>query len=283
MAVTALCDVLTGNIWFGPLYLMVIAGAAWCLGWRAALLVGLACLAVSISANGFQVYPYGAFAAAWNMAVRVVMILAVIAVVANLRRSYEAEWRLARSDRLTGALSRQGFFELTSTIWESRTWTLILYADLDGLKKLNDGLGHRAGDESLHLFSRHVLQMIRDGDTFARLGGDEFVVYMQVKDEDAAKSVAARLHAAMNNAQGSVYPIRCSVGAIILAPGLRSIDAELGAADELMYEAKAIGASLVAATAANTNGDLRIVARHAELTPIGKPRLRLASTVEAAA
>jgi diguanylate cyclase (GGDEF)-like protein len=135
----------------------------------------------------------------------------------------------------------------------------------------------------LHLFSRRVLQMIRDGDTFARLGGDEFAVYMQVKDEDAAKSVAVRLHAAMNSAQGPTHPIRCSVGALILAPGLRSIDVELGAADELMYEAKAIGASLVAATAANSNGSLQLVARHPDLTPIGNAGLRLAAIREAAA
>ncbi|WP_230206734.1 GGDEF domain-containing protein [Novosphingobium sp. Gsoil 351] len=275
----ALADVFTGAIWFGPAYLLIIATSAWCLGSRTAVFAGCACLAISIAANGYQVYPYGALAAAWNMAMRVVMVLAVVAVAAKLRGAYEAEWRLARTDRLTGALSRQGFFELASDMKESRSWTLLAYADLDGLKKLNDRQGHRAGDEGLHLFSKRVLQMIRKGDKFARLGGDEFAIYLQVKDEEAAKSVATRLHAGMNTVPGTKWPLRCSVGALILPPGPRSIDTELCAADELMYEAKALGASLIAATASHQNGDLKTIERHPGLTPAtGKLRLRLAAS-----
>ncbi|MDP3674489.1 MAG: GGDEF domain-containing protein [Novosphingobium sp.] len=263
----AVADLSTGAFWFGPAYLLIIAGAAWCLGWRPAVLIGFACLAIGVAANGLLLYPYGGIAAAWNMAMRILVVVAVIVLATNLRAAYEAEWRLARTDQLTGALSRKGFFELTSGVREHQGWTLLAYGDLDGLKKINDTRGHRAGDEALRLFSRQVLGMIRKDDTFARLGGDEFAIYMQVKDEVAAKEVAARLHSGMNCVEGAHQLLRCSLGALILRPGARGIDLELCAADELMYEAKNIGASLVAATAVVRDGEIRILERHADLAP----------------
>lgn len=270
-------DLLTGDvIWFGPAYLLIIGGAAWCLGWREGLAVGCAALAIGLSSNGLSLYPYSGIAAAWNLAMRVVIVLTVVALMAKIRTGYEAEWRLARTDLLTGAINRKGFFELTYNTHQAHSWTLLAYADLDGLKKLNDQQGHRAGDEGLSLFSQHVLRMIRKGDIFARLGGDEFIIHMQVRDEAAAKAVAARLHHGMNNVVGS-NQLQCSLGALILAPGSREIDAEVCAADGLMYEAKSLGASLVAATAIHRQGKLCLISRHTEPTgtsssegPLGK-------------
>lgn len=266
-ALAAAGDVLTGDsLWFGPVYLLLIAIAAWSLGWREAIFTGCASLAVGLSTNGLALYPYGGLAAAWNVAVRVLVVLATIAALRNLRSAYESEWRLARTDLLTGALNRKGFFELTFGIQESRDWTLLAYADLDGLKKLNDQQGHRAGDESLHMFSRQVLMMIRKDDIFARLGGDEFAIYMRVKDEESAKIVAARLHAGMQSVEAE-HSLGCSLGALIVQPGPRAIDPELCAADDLMYKAKGLGASLIAATATHDEDEVRIIRHHGQLTP----------------
>jgi diguanylate cyclase (GGDEF)-like protein len=250
--IVAIADRLSGpEVWFGPAYLMIIGVAAWCLGWKPAVVVGSINMALTLVINDFELYPYSGIASAWNIAMRVVAVLMVIGMLHTARAMYAREWRLSRTDPLTGALNRKAFYEMTSGRTHSRSWSLLVYADLDGFKKLNDSLGHAAGDECLMRFVREVATVIRGGDVFARLGGDEFALYLDVKDAAAAAAVAVRLHAAMNAVElGSGAAVRCSVGALTLEPGPRSIDREIRSADELMYQAKCRGSSLVVGTAA---------------------------------
>lgn len=273
--VVGIADFATGpEIWFGPAYLIVIGIAAWCLGWKEAVAVGLTNLAVTLAANGFQLYPYAGIASAWNIAMRVVAVVMVIGMLHTARAMYAREWRLSRTDPLTGALNRKAFYEMTSGRTHSRSWTLLVYADLDGFKKLNDTLGHAVGDECLMSFVREVTRVIRNDDLLARLGGDEFAIYLDVKDAAAARSVAVRLHAAMNAVElASGGEVKCSVGALTLEPGPRSIDREIRSADELMYEAKCRGSSLVVGTAANLGEPWPI--RHETLTPEERSPVRL--------
>jgi len=78
---------------------------------------------------------------------------------------------------------------------------------------------------------------------FARVGGDEFLVFMAVKDEGSGRSVAERLHAAMNAipSAGGQH-LKCSVGTVVVPPGRLSIDELVRRADNLMYQAKQRGA-----------------------------------------
>jgi diguanylate cyclase (GGDEF)-like protein len=265
---TGCADLLTGSqVWFGPVYLIIIALAAWSLGWLQAVGVGLVSLGVTLAVNGYELYPYSGVAGAWNIGVRVVAVLVLIGLLHTVRQMYAREWRLSRTDLLTGALNRKAFFELTTPRKTSRGWSMLVYADLDGFKGLNDRLGHTAGDECLSVFSRAVAKAIRKEDVFARLGGDEFAIYLDLKDQAAAKAVAVRLHRSMNAAiLAGRTSVGCSVGALILAPGSRSIDAEVRGADRLMYEAKGLGSSLVVGTA-NQLGGVVSIDRHLELTP----------------
>lgn len=260
LCVVGLADMATGvDAWFGPAYLMIIGFAAWSLGWREALGVALTSLAITVSANGLHLYPYGTVAALWNMLLRIVAVALIICILDNARRSCEREWRLARTDPLTGALNRQAFFELAGSMSDSTDWCMLAFADLDGLKKLNDRQGHAKGDESLQAYADCVRRIIRKDDVFARIGGDEFIIYMIVKGEAAGKAVAIRLHQAMNTAMAEfAADLRCSIGVLVLAPGKRSIDRELSAADELMYQAKEQGAALAVATAREAGGSLYI-------------------------
>src|SRR4051794_22187143 len=209
----ALGDVVTGpELWLGPVYLLVICLAGWTLGWRAGEATGIGCMLLTFAINGVALYPYGPIELAWNFAMRFVAVSVVVAVIAGARRTYVREWWLARTDPLTGALNRQAFFELASSAVGSRHWRVLLYADLDGLKKLNDRRGHAAGDGSLKAYATQVRGAIRRSDIFARVGGDEFLVFMQVKDEAAGRSVAARLHRKMNGIPAIHGGLGCSVG-----------------------------------------------------------------------
>ena len=248
----ALIDFLTGpDIWFGPGYLLVICVAAWSLGWRAGQLTGIACMVLTFAINGVSLYPYGGAELIWNLAMRFAAISIVVAIVAGVRRAYLREWWLARTDILTGALNRQAFFELAPPAIDTQRWRLLVFADLDGLKKINDFQGHAAGDACLQAYGAAVGKIIRRDDIFARLGGDEFVIFMSVMDEAAARIVAARLHEAMNNTPAGNGTLSCSVGALMVPPGDASIDDLVRSADNLMYEAKQRGAGLQLGVASN--------------------------------
>jgi diguanylate cyclase (GGDEF)-like protein len=246
----ALADLATGpELWFGPVYLLVICLATWALGWKAGQATGIGCMALTFALNGLSLYPYGAAELAWNLAARFVAISIVIAVIAGVRRAYLREWWLARTDALTGALNRQAFFDLGTALSAGSCWRLLLYADLDGLKALNDGRGHAAGDACLKAYALAVRRIVRRGDLFARVGGDEFLVFMAVKDELAARVVATRLHGEMNGVPLGEGALRCSVGALLIPPGAFAIDDLVRQADDLMYRAKLRGGCLEVAPA----------------------------------
>lgn len=270
IALIAIFDFLTDHhAWFGPAYLMLIGFAAWSLGWRTAIVIMLACAGASLTANGLQVYPMGEDAPIAGIAMRILAVAMIIALLNNARQSYIREWRLARTDPLTGALNRQAFFELAGAETVSCDWKILAYADLDGLKQLNDLQGHAKGDQGLVAFAEHARRMIRKHDVLARIGGDEFLIYMSVKDEAAAGTVAERLHETMNRATSATCPqLRCSVGVIIIPPGTRALESEMKFADELMYEAKEAGAALAIAT---LHRDDKVLGVHRERLLAGPP------------
>lgn len=242
----ALGDAVTGpEIWFGPVYLFAMCLATWCLGWRAGLVTGVASMMLGFAINGVTLYPYGSADLAWNLVVRFVALTIVIAVVAGARRAYIREWWLARTDPLTGALNRQAFFELGAGLARVRSWRLLIYADLDGLKRINDVQGHAAGDSALRLYASAIRQAARRDDMFARLGGDEFLIFMSIRDEAAARAVASRLHERMNSLMDDKGgQLRCSAGGLIVPPVEMEIDDLVRHADHLMYQAKLRGACL---------------------------------------
>ena len=246
------------DVWFGPVYLLMIGFAAWSLGWREALVIGLACMTITFSLNGLNLYPYGRVAALWNLAARVGIAALTIGLLEVARRSHAKQWHLARTDALTGALNRQAFFELMPT-GQKRGWSILAYLDLDGFKSLNDQHGHIAGDQSLRTFAARVRTLIRQKDIFARIGGDEFLIHMDVRNEAAARQIALRLQLAMNGVPGDTQMVlRCSIGLLILPPGLRDLDTEMRLADRLMYEAKQAGASITVGAGRFRDGHLEL-------------------------
>lgn len=245
MDAAGLIDLISGpDLWLGPVYLLVMSLATWSLGWRAGQAVGVACMALTFAINGLNLYPYGGANFAWNLCMRFLAVSLVIGVIAGMRRTYVREWWLARSDLLTGAFNRQAFFELAPRATSNQKWRLLIYADLDGLKKINDIQGHACGDACLREFGRTIRKVIRRDDLFARMGGDEFVLLFSVKDENAARAVASRLHKAMNSVPAQQGSVKCSVGGLLIPPGKIDVDDFVRRADKLMYEAKLRGACL---------------------------------------
>ena len=239
-------------IGFGPFFLLICAFGAWFVGNRFAVLLGLFIAVVQAKTGNAVAFDGGPVV----MALQFCSALAVVLMLGVARAALEIEWRFARVDPLTGALNRKAFFEAVESETRQPGTTVLLFVDVDGLKRVNDRLGHKAGDESLQDFADRVRKTIRKSDVFARIGGDEFVIYLRVRDLAAADLVAQRLNIALNiEFKETETILKCSIGALVLPAGSRSIDAELKQADSLMYYAKREKLGL--AMAISVKGDLQ--------------------------
>lgn len=109
---------------------------------------------------------------------------------------------LAHHDKLTGLPNRVGFGEYIRMISEREnppgSGAILMYMDLDGFKKVNDTLGHAAGDELLRIVAQRILRQLREGDMAARLGGDEFVAVLRHGHADSKKVAKAAAERILN-------------------------------------------------------------------------------------
>jgi len=158
------------------------------------------------------------------------------------------------TDWLTGIYNRRRF-EYVLALWIKNMrhdpFCLLLF-DIDDFKKVNDTLGHKAGDEVLVKTANIVSSKIRDDDIFARWGGEEFVVLFGGIDIGMGQELAERLRKAVeDNHCGEAGKITISIGAVQYRRGENSESNEsledfVKRVDEKMYEAKRAGKNRVA-------------------------------------
>ena len=168
--------------------------------------------------------------------------------ISKLKRAEEALAQLAREDSLTGLANRRQFDErLTLALARSQRQHLpivLMYLDIDHFKRINDTLGHAAGDEVIQVFAARLASVVREGDLVARFGGDEFVVLVEdAASSEVAQHVAAKLIGLMGEGipvGGSIVPVTTSIG-IAYAAGPVTAEALMAAADGALYAAKAGG------------------------------------------
>lgn len=149
-------------------------------------------------------------------------------------------------DDLTGVHNRRGFFTLSEqqlkVAERSEKHTLLLFADLDRMKDINDTLGHHEGDRALIQVSQVLKETFRESDIIGRIGGDEFAVLVIDALEETQETVMQRLHNALearNRLEGRTYSISLSVGIAHYDPdNPSSLDELMTKADTLMYEDK---------------------------------------------
>lgn len=154
---------------------------------------------------------------------------------------------LALRDGLTGLANRTLLTDrMEAALARSRRGKVavgVLYLDLDGFKKVNDTLGHEAGDALLVATAKRISSVLRAGDTAARLGGDEFVVVAEnVGTEEALTELTRRVERAITQpleVGGRRVWVRASVGAVLSLPG-ESGDSVLRRADASMFATKRV-------------------------------------------
>jgi diguanylate cyclase (GGDEF)-like protein/PAS domain S-box-containing protein len=152
---------------------------------------------------------------------------------------------LSIRDPLTGLFNRRGFLALAEQQLKiaerTQTRLLLLFADLDGLKRINDTMGHLKGDEAIVEVAAILKDTFRKSDIIARMGGDEFVVLgvSAAETTDILKNRLQNLIDTHNTRKNRDYEISLSVGIAYKEPGQpSSIDTLISEADALMYEEK---------------------------------------------
>jgi len=149
-------------------------------------------------------------------------------------------------DELTGLYNRRGFLELARQqlriAQREERQALLFFVDLNGMKQINDELGHDEGDRALIDTADVLREIFRISDVVSRLGGDEFVALMLDADVAQVEVFATRIRRAMaeRNAQGlRRYRLSASVGASPYdADRGQTIESLLAHADTVMYEQK---------------------------------------------
>ena len=153
---------------------------------------------------------------------------------------------LAMTDHLTGLANRAQFERtLNSEIAHARrtgeSFT-VFYMDLDDFKRVNDTLGHAAGDEVLCEVGRRMANQVRAEDMLARLGGDEFGVFMRPSAEDPAESLATRIaevvSAPITLSTGDKVSVGIAIGIATYTDTIESMADLLAQADRALYEVK---------------------------------------------
>ena len=153
---------------------------------------------------------------------------------------------MSLTDELTGLYNRRGFLTLAQQqvkmSQRTKKGMLLLYTDLDGLKVINDTLGHYEGDRALLQTANILQQTFRRSDIIARIGGDEFVVLAAEANEDSGERLAARLQHKLethNAKENRGYKLSLSIGTAYYDPDNPcSVGELLNRADQSMYEHK---------------------------------------------
>ena len=154
--------------------------------------------------------------------------------------------RISMHDELTGVFNRRGFYNSANSIFtapenEGKECVLI-FADLDNLKKINDNFGHEEGDFAIKAAASFLTSGLRNTDVVARIGGDEFTAFALCEDKKIIKSIPARIKKIAekyNLNSTKEYNITISIGIYELkCSTTETIQMYMDKADSSLYEDK---------------------------------------------
>lgn len=163
----------------------------------------------------------------------------------TLEQYSEKMHRLSFTDEMTGLLNRRGFYEyarrqIQSSLVAGRSG-LVIYCDMDGLKKINDTYGHDVGDRAIKYEAEVLKAIFRSSDIAGRLGGDEFAVLavdMKAKDFPRIKRALAAECEKINSGSLEPFTLSMSIGYTEFNPGKSDIEELINSADSSQYEDK---------------------------------------------
>lgn len=185
--------------------------------------------------------------------VSAVFFLVFFAIIVLYSYSLTAKIERARAklahernvDALTGMLNRRALMERAANLFLSPELhggeIVVLFADLDGFKSVNDTHGHHVGDRVLKAVARQILDGVRDIDLVARYGGDEFVLILPRTSPEGGELVAQRVRQVINAwSRDNGIAFNVSIGIGNYPSHGDDLEAVINAVDKAMYRSKAV-------------------------------------------
>jgi diguanylate cyclase (GGDEF)-like protein len=172
----------------------------------------------------------------------IIVIYAYI-LMARIERARRRTEQRMRTDALTGLLNRHGLSEAIDAWVTDRRWSarkaVVIMADLDNFKHVNDTRGHAEGDRVLREVATLLIATLRPNDLIARYGGDEFVAVLADVELHEAQAIAGRVQTAVELWFATHAP-QCgiSIGCATASEEPWNLDTVLQSADRLLYESK---------------------------------------------
>lgn len=185
----------------------------------------------------------------------IALVLSTVVLSGALVESDRAHRRRSTLDPLTGLFNRNALEQrlaeldgLPSSEEEGLSHALLL-CDLDRFKRVNDRLGHAAGDAVLQDVAYTMRAALRAGDSIYRVGGEEILVILPGAGEAGAVEIAERLRTAVRERRPVGAPVTVSIGVAVSGPGRVDTDELISCADAALYSAKAAGRDRVMVSA----------------------------------
>ncbi len=166
--------------------------------------------------------------------------------VSQLRAKGVELERLSQQDGLSGLFNRSHWEQLVraefARFGRNQSPVVLVLADLDHFKQLNDTYGHAAGDEAIRSFAAALKRVLRETDICGRYGGEEFGILLPITGAAAAHEVIERLRQDLHTHPLIAQTvITASFGLVEIDPGVASIEEWIRKADVLLYAAKRQG------------------------------------------
>lgn len=215
------------------------------------MVVGTIYLVAVFLASTVAVDPASAAVHSQALVATAALVLSTVILSGALVESDRAHRRRSTLDPLTGLFNRnaleQRLAELDGAPCEEgggQSHALLL-CDLDHFKRVNDRLGHAAGDAVLQDVAYTMRSALRAGDSVYRIGGEEILVVLPGASEEDAVAVAERLRRAVRERRPAGVGVTISIGAAVTKPSVVNTDDLVARADAALYSAKANGRDAV--------------------------------------
>jgi len=160
----------------------------------------------------------------------------------KVKQRTQKVYELSNLDPLTQLYNRAAFLEqLKQKIIDSKTPFALLFIDLDGFKKINDSIGHKAGDDVITETAKRLNEFTSNSELLCRWGGDEFLIVLSEVDEAHARDKSQKLISLLSkphNIENSVLSVGATIGIALYPKHAMTENRLIQLADMAMYQQK---------------------------------------------
>ncbi len=226
-------------------YLMIILGNGMRYGLRQFGEAVIGSLGAAVLIVGLRIFDYTQIpvSAIFFLVFFTIIVLYSYSLTANIEQGRAKLARERDIDHLTGLLNRRALLERVARMAQDssgqRSEFVVMFADLDGFKAVNDNYGHHVGDRVLAAVARSIADAVRGVDLVARYGGDEFIVILPATAKDGGEMVAKRVRQIIDDwASANDIDFGVSIGLGRFPDHGTHVEQVIAAVDQAMYRSK---------------------------------------------